>query len=174
VDQDLHTECLRALEKPRLDLNDGRWLLGEATRRLVPALELEGWWEGYEAVCMAFAASEDVCGKSLIELRQSLEYMVCDEKAGELLIACSKMVLSAMVVFLANPTGGLVVERDDIHDDLDPLLRKGLSLLLMAAQTIELERYMVEFDAEYPERIKERNEKNRMRFLIRNAVRPSV
>lgn len=169
------------LEKARLALDDGRWVLGEATRRLVPSQELDGWWDGYNSVAMAFAASENVCAQSMAEMRKSLEYVTAVDVVGETLIATSKMVLSAVVLFAGNPTGSLVWERDEMHDDLDPLLRKAVELLDSVAEVIEAGdaeygtvRYVVEFDADYPQRLAKRNEQNRLRFLIDNAVRPSA
>jgi hypothetical protein len=176
------------LERDRLDLNDARWVLGEVTRRIVNSQELDGWWEGYESVAMAFAASENVCARSMAEMRKSLEYVrpfqssEADERICECLIAASKMVLSAVIVFSSNPTGGLYQERDPIHDDLDPLIRKAVEILHGVAEAVDendvqvadTSRYVVEFDAEHPQRMKARNDRNRVQFLIDNAIRPPV
>lgn len=149
---------------------DARFLLGYATGHLAPSPELEGWWDGYNDVAMAFAADETVCMHSITEMRRSLEYIVGDDR-GELLIAASKMVLSAMILLVGNPTGGLVFQGSIIHDDMEPLLRKAVHLLQDAGDLGD-ERLVVEFDSERPAQIAERNDKNKMRFLIENAVRP--
>jgi hypothetical protein len=169
------------VETDRFDLDDARWALGEATRRLAPSPELSGWWEGYDAVAMAFAAGQNVCAHSMLEMRRTLEYVRSDDPIADSLIATSKMVLSAVVLFTVNPTGGLLAERDEIHDDLDPLVRKAVEILHgVAVEVDDADVYadgnalfLVEFDAEHPKRINERNERNRLKWLIDNAVRPN-
>jgi hypothetical protein len=170
----MHERIEELLGQERVGINAARWVLGQATRRMLPDPTLENWWDGYSKVAMAFAGNQAVCAQSMAELRNSLEFTYSDDPGGEELIAASKMILSSILLFTHNPVGSLMFEQDVMHDDIDPLIRKAVWLLEEVSEMEEdgMIVAVVEFDEDRPNRLAQHQEQNKMRYLIENAVRP--
>lgn len=94
-----------------------------------------------------------------------------DTSCGEYLIGSAKMLLSAFLLSAPNPMSVFRQEMGYIHDDVEPLIEKGLELAGYARQYDPFEGGIHPTN-ERAERLADSQERSHMENLIRSAIRP--
>lgn len=169
---------------------DGRPGVAEALAVVVAAVEemrpdgqLSERWEEYKDTILGWARYEQpVTPEALHGLRLTLESMAGDSETGEMLIAATKLCMSAVLTAVPNIYYILLSERDDMHDDIAPLIEKSINLLHKARvqdpydpvvrvdytiqDRLEAKR------AQHVEEMRDAKKKDWVGDLIANAVRP--
>ncbi len=168
----------------RPDIKDAMELVVTAIEAMEPDGQLAERWDEYKGAMLNWAKREGdpVPPQALHGLRLSLEGMAGDGETGELLIAATKLCLSAVLVAVPNVYYILLPDRDVMHDDIAPLIEKA-NVLLHKAAAIEPFDPVVRVDYTVQERLEEKREfyaqeaekeaaQNWVQDLIGNAVRP--
>lgn len=156
----------------RVGLEVARFIVGHCARMFEPEPRLFEWWEGYSQVADDFEHKRPVCAGALTRMRLSLEHLEGLDEVGEHYIAASKMALSAVMLYIGNEHSDMLEIRDAIHDDIEPLLLKGLDLLdeVQASRITDEEKVPVRFADATHEELRHRKEQAQLRYLIDNAV----
>lgn len=131
-----------------------------------------GGWDSYITEVGQMLNKGDLTPSRVIELRMGLEYLKADTTEAEALLGAGKMAMSAYVLYTSNGFSLIRAERNHFHDDIDPLLRKGVHFLALAEDVDEPD-FSVEWDESVIGRVQEQRDKQQLGFLIRTAVRPT-
>jgi len=154
----------------RMDMETARVTL----RAVIGSMEPDGWlaemWGDYTGMVLSFTDGNGSLGHQVLQqLRVGLETVEGDNDCGEWLIASAKMCLSAYLLVLPNPYYAFYPEKDVMHDDVQPLVLKGLRLAYLAAEADPFD-LTVRIDQSRPERLEKAHEQNFMRGLLGNMV----
>jgi hypothetical protein len=155
----------------RADLEVARVCLACAFKTMQPEGEVTTIWDEYQGNVIAFTEGETMPYVAIQQYRAGLEALTGDSQTGELLIAAAKMSFSSFIVAFPNPYVPFYDEREEMHDDIHPLAGKGRRLLELANLTDPFDP-AVRLDRSRPEKLNKALEKNYLRGLIDNAVRP--
>lgn len=168
----------------RPDIKHAMELVVAAIEAMEPDGQLAERWDEYKGAMLNWANREGdpVPPQALHGLRLSLEGMAGDSETGELLIAATKLCMSAVLVAVPNVYYILLPDRDAMHDDIAPLIEKA-NVLLHKAAAIEPFDPIVRVDYTVQERLEakrqfyvEEAEKEQREDwvgeLLKNAVRP--
>lgn len=158
-------------------------LIVTAIEGMEPDGQLAERWEEYRDAILNWAKREEVATPQMLHgLRLGLEGMAGDTETGELLIAATKLCMSAVLTAVPNIYYILLPERDVMHDDIAPLIEKA-NVLLHKAAAIEPFDPIVRVDYTIQDRLEAKKQyyveeaekeakQNWMTELIDNAVRP--
>lgn len=120
-------------QKPRMDAEDARKIVGLGIEAMEPEGELVAQWEGFAGFIHNWSFHDEVVPlEGLWNCRISLEKMEADARAGDLLLVGAKMGLSAVFLAANNPCFLMLGERGPDHDDITPLVQAGLRALEQA------------------------------------------
>lgn len=153
-------------------LGVARLILKTSLNRIEPEGEIGMWWDDYEMGLTEVVLGGVMPFDNLHTHRMALE-AVCGGTGAELLVAAMKMSLSALCLAAMNPASKILGERDQVHNDLAPLIAKGAILVRMA---YELEPFdgRIQMDEVTPGRLKASYEKAFMAHAINCARRPDA
>jgi hypothetical protein len=154
-----------------------------AIEAMEPDGQLTERWEEYKSTMVGWAKHEQpLTPEALGGLRLSLEGMAGDSEAGELLVAAAKLGLSAVLTAAPNIFHILLPERDPMHDDIAPLIEKGINLLHKARALdhfdpvvrvdYSIQERLDRRKAEHVEEMEREKRQDWVGELISNAVRP--
>lgn len=156
----------------RADSEVARVVLSKCLSEMIPDGELGMAWEGFAVPLLQFTDEAANIGFEDLQMaRVSLEAIEGSAHCGDLLIAASKMALSAFIVGFKNPYLALYIERDEMYDDVHPLAFKAL---LLAHEAFDCDPFdpSVIVNPERPKRLEGAMEQNWMRGIMDRAVRP--
>jgi hypothetical protein len=112
------------------DMAVAREMIETAVLAMEPDHVLAETFTGYSELLLSWCRSEQPIEMSVLhQLRTSLERIKGDHETGELLICAAKMGLSATLVAAPNPYTNVLDRREWIHDDIEPLVMKGVDHL---------------------------------------------
>jgi hypothetical protein len=143
-------------------------------RAVVGSMEPDGWltdmWGDYTRMIESFTEGAGSLGHQILQqLRVGLETVEGDADCGEYLIASAKMCLSAYLLVAPNPYYAFYPEKDIIHDDVQPLVLKGLRLAYLARDSEPFD-LTIRIDQSRPEKLEKAHEQNFIRGLLGNAL----
>lgn len=149
-----------------------------AVEAMVPDGQLAERWSEFRDTVLGWSRMEEpITPPVLYGLRLSLEQMCGDDESGELLVAAAKMGMSAVLLAAPNAYVRVLKDRDEMHDDIAPLIEKGVYLLKKAGSREHWDP-TVRVDYDISETLKQRqaeaHEGHRQDWaneLIRRAVR---
>lgn len=158
-------------------------MVAAAIEAMQPDGQLTERWDEYKGMIVSWARHEQpVTPESLHGLRVSLEGMAGDSEAGELLIAATKLGISAVLTAAPNIFSIVLADRDPMHDDIAPLIEKGINLLHKARALdnfdpvvrvdYSIQERLDQRKAEHVERMEREKKHDWVAELISNAVRP--
>jgi hypothetical protein len=150
-----------------------------AVETMEPVGQLAERWDEFREPMIAWARRTSRIDPHVLHaLRISMEQMGGDA-VGQRLLAAAKLGVSAVLLAIPNVWYIVLVDRDPMHDDIAPLIEKGLRLL-REAKSIQPFDPTVRVDHEITERLEERKskhvedrQKDWVGDLISNAVRPA-
>lgn len=154
-----------------------------AVRAMEPDGQLAERWDEFSERVLSWAERdrELESPQHLHGLRLMLEQMCGDSEVGEMLVAVAKLGMSAVLTAIPNIYVIVLEDRDEMHDDLAPLIEKGINLLHRANQVepfdpvvrvdYEINELLEQRKGEYAERIQNERKRNWVSQLIDNAVR---
>lgn len=163
-------------EEPTLDaplgLTEAKVVLSVGLDLLEPSAAIEESWEHFEGHLRDFIGGNPCTINCMIGWRTVLEQVKADSPEGDRVLASMKLAIDAFVVATLNPYALLLDDRCDYHNDVDPLVRKAVAVQSAARGEGDGFDRRVTYDESVNERFEEVNERNRLRSLIDNAIRP--
>lgn len=130
-------------------------------------------WDAYTNFILEWCdGKQQIPLTALYQLRCSLEHVRGDHRTGELLIAAAKMALAAFMVASPNPHYPLMHRRDEIHDDVRPLVEKAVGLIYRV-RDIEPFDPTISVDEDADEDLHQAQDENWLRGLMDRAVKPN-
>lgn len=156
-----------------------------AVKAMQPDGQLAERWEEFKGKLLNWAERrEEETPQGLYALRMMLEQVRGDNDVGEMLVATTKLGLSAVLTAVPNIYVIVLRDRDPMHDDVAPLVEKGINLLHRANQTdpfdpvvrvdYDIEDVLERRKEEHIQRIHEQAKKDWVSRLIEDAVRPEA
>jgi hypothetical protein len=154
-----------------------------AVRAMEPDGQLAERWDEFSGKVLSWAEREQELEspQHLHGLRMMMEQMCGDTEVGEILVAVTKLGISAVLTAVPNIYCIVLKDRDEMHDDLAPLVEKGINLLHRANQTepfdpvvrvdYQINETLEQRKEEHLERMKTEAKKDWVSQLIENAVR---
>src|SRR4051794_3783019 len=98
-----------------------------AVNAMEPDGQLAERWEEFAGQALGWAEREQpVSIDALHGLRIMLEQVSGDGEVGEILIAVAKLGMSATLTAVPNFYCIVLKDRDEMHDDIAPLVEKGI------------------------------------------------
>lgn len=143
---------------------------------VIGALEPEGvlvesgGWDSYCEGLAGWFGGEPTETERVVAFRKGLEYLEAASIEGECMVGAAKNAMSAFVLSVLNPFSPLIDERPPTHNDVDPLLRRAVSLL--ESGDVTNPDYSVEWDGDLHDRLDKAAEQSVLGRLIETAVRP--
>ena len=154
-----------------------------AVRAMEPDGQLAERWDELSGKVLSWAEREEELEspRALQALRIMLEQVCGDGEVGEILVAAAKLGMSAVLTAVPNIYCIVLPDRDEMHDDVAPLVEKGVNLLHRANQAepfdpvvrvdYEINETLETRKVEYQNRIQTEAKKDWVGQLIKNAVR---
>lgn len=140
----------------RFGVDEAMLIVGEAFEAMEPDGALCEQWEEFHGVATRWAFREEqVPAAGLMNLRVSLEKICGDGQTGELLVAGAKLGLATVLLAATNIWHIVIPDRDEMHDYLGPICRKG-GLLLHQARVSEPYDPTVRLDYDITDTLHER------------------
>jgi hypothetical protein len=131
-----------------------------------------GGWDSYCTEVWGMLDGQPIADGRVVEMRMGLEYLKAPASEGDFLICAAKMCLSAWVLASLNHFAPILEKRHAIHDDIDPLLQRGVFMLATAEQATNPD-YSVEWDEEVIPAVHHQHQQGHLAYLIKTAVRPT-
>lgn len=154
-------------------LNVAAAVIQEALATLEPEglIAVNGTWESYQSEIEGMLSGKPVDFETVSILRSGMEYLAFDSPEAEYLVCAVKAALSAMILGMANPFSMLFKDLPMLHDDIDPLIRRAVTLLESAQETQNGD-FSVSYNPEIMQTFQAEMKKNNMGMLIDKAIRP--
>lgn len=158
-------------------------MVSVAVSAMEPDGQLAERWDEFSGKILSWADREEAMESPhvLHSYRMMLEQMRGDSEVGEILVAVTKLGMSAVLTAVPNIYCIVLPDRDDMHDDIAPLVEKGLNLLHRANQVepfdpvvrvdYEIADLLEERKVENMQEIEDQQKRNWVSDLIDNAVR---
>lgn len=158
-------------------------MVSVAVSAMEPDGQLAERWSEFSSKVLSWADRTEAMESPhvLHGYRMMMEQMRGDSEVGEILVAVTKLGMSAVLTAVPNIYCIVLPDRDDMHDDIAPLVEKGLNLLHRANQVepfdpvvrvdYEIADLLEQRKAEHVQEIEREQKRNWVSDLIDNAVR---
>jgi hypothetical protein len=169
----------------RPGIGEAMEMVAAAVEAMEPDGQLAERWDEFSGMILGWAHREDpITPEAMQGIRLQMEGVSGDGPVGEMLVATVKLGLSAVLLAFPNIFYILLEDRDPIHDDVAPLVEKGVNLLHKAKASdefdptvridYELHERLEKKKTEHREKIEDEAKKDWVADLIENAVRPEA
>jgi hypothetical protein len=132
---------------------------------------LQELWPRMIEVIEGLASADETFPIPIIQhVRYSLEGMGGENECSDLMLGAAKHLVTAFLLWTSNPFRRFRDEWTFVHDDITPLLTKGIELANEAKQ--KPFDGAIEINDRRPEELSDFSRDDMLEGLIRNAIRP--
>lgn len=167
----------------RPGVKEAMQLVVAAVEEMEPDGQLAERWDELRGLLLGWAKNENpIAPEALHGMRLTLEQVCGDQETGDMLVAATKLAISAVLTAVPNIYYIVLEDRDDMHDDIAPLVEKGVNLLHKARATEPFDPtvrvdYAIEAAVEakkkeHQARMEQEQKQDWVGELIAHAVRP--